>query len=154
MKVLAIDPGTRRTGYAVLDRFGSLAECGVLATRGKDLPGRLLQIHRGVEQIVRRHRPKHVAIERPFVGRSVASALTLASARAVCLLVAAAARARVFDYAPTQVKRAISMNGLSTKSDLQRIVQLLLGLRELTSADAADAIALGFCHLHRLNSGA
>lgn len=152
VKVLAIDPGTRRTGYAVLESPGRLSEYGVLTIRGKNLPSRLLEIHRSVERLFRKHRPRHMAIERPFVGRNGASAMTLASARAVCLLAAAAARAEVFDYAPTQVKKAVSMNGLSSKATLQRIVQLLFGLREPPPADAADAVALGLCHLHRSDS--
>lgn len=152
MKVLAIDPGSRRTGYAVLEAagpVGRLSECGILFVKGKDLPERLLSVHRGIERLIRRHRPRQVAIERPFFGRNAASTLALASARAVCMLAAAAAKLRVFDYAPAQVKKAVTVNGLSAKGDVQRSVQLLLGLREPPPPDAADAVALAICHLSR-----
>ena len=153
MKILAIDPGTIRTGYAVLEvrgRSPSLSECGIVFVRGKDLPERLLSIHKGIERLFRRHRPAHVVIERPFVGKSARDAMTLNSGRAVCMLAAAAARARVFDYAPAQVKKAATGNGQATKDFVQRMVAATLGLREAPPADAADAIALGLCHVNRL----
>lgn len=151
MRILAIDPGSRRTGYAVFESKSSeMSECGIVFVRGRDLPERLLSVHRGIERLVRRHRPKQVVIERPFVGRNAASALVLTSARAVCMLAAAAAKARVFDYAPSEIKKAVTVNGLCGKGDVQRSVQLLLGLREPPPEDAADAIAAGICHLHRM----
>jgi crossover junction endodeoxyribonuclease RuvC len=155
VKVLAIDPGSQRTGYAVFEtssRDPKLSECGVVFVKGKDLPERLLSVHKGIERLVRRHKPRHVVIETPFVGKNPSSALVLTSARAVCMLAAAAAKARVFDYAPSQVKRAVTMSGLSQKSDVQRSVQLLLGLRDLPPPDAADALALGLCHLNRIEA--
>jgi crossover junction endodeoxyribonuclease RuvC len=153
MKILAIDPGTRRTGYAVLEvngRTPSLSECGCVFVRGKDLPERLLHIHKGIERLFRRHRPAHVVIERPFVGKSVRDAMTLNAGRAVCMLAAAASRARVFDYAPAQVKKAATGNGQASKDQVQRMVATLLRLKETPPPDAADAIALALCHVNRL----
>lgn len=153
MKILAIDPGTKRTGYAIFEirgRFPRMLECGLVMIRGKDLPERLLHIHRGIERLVRRLRPKHVVIEQPFVGKSVADAMTLNCARAVAMVAAAAAKARVYDYSPTEVKKAVSGNGLTSKLGVQRMVQLQLGLRYLPETDVADALALGLCHLNRL----
>jgi crossover junction endodeoxyribonuclease RuvC len=153
MKILAIDPGTQRTGYAVLEvngRTPTLSECGCVFVRGKDLPERLLHIHKGIERLFRRHRPSHVVIERPFVGKSARDAMTLNAGRAVCMLAAAAARARVFDYAPAQVKKAATGNGQATKDFVQRMVVSTLRLKETPPADAADAIALGLCHVNRL----
>jgi crossover junction endodeoxyribonuclease RuvC len=153
MKVIAIDPGTRRTGYAVFEtdrRDERMYECGIIFVRGKDLPERLLHIHKGVERLFRRHHPKQVIIERPFVGKSVADAMTLNAGRAVCMLAAAAARARVFDYSPAEIKKTVSGSGRASKDTVQRMVKLILGLRELPPPDAADAIALGLCHLNRI----
>jgi crossover junction endodeoxyribonuclease RuvC len=152
MKIIAIDPGTRRTGYAVFDLKGrnhKLLECGVVFVRGKDLPERLLHIHRGIERLFRRHRPAQVVIERPFVGKNVRDAMTLNAGRAVCMLAAAARKARVFDYAPAQVKKCVSGNGQASKETVQRMVRVTLGLRELPPPDAADAIALAICHNNR-----
>lgn len=153
MKIVAIDPGTRRTGYAVFETKGRsprMSECGIVFVRGKDLPDRLLQIHRGIERLFRRHRPRHVVIERPFVGRNPRDSMTLGAGRAVCMLAAAVAKARVFDYAPAQVKKTVTGNGRSSKRGVQQMVQVRLGLRELPEPDVADAIALALCHINRL----
>jgi len=153
MKVIAIDPGTRRTGYAVFETDKSderMSECGIIFVRGRDLPERLLHIHKGIERLFRRHRPRQVVIERPFVGKNVADAMTLNAGRAVCMLAAAAANARVFDYSPAEIKKTVSGSGRADKETVQRMVKLILGLRELPPPDAADAIALGLCHLNRL----
>ena len=153
MKILAIDPGTRRTGYAIFEadrRAPELVECGQVFVRGKDLPERLLHIHRGIERLIRRLRPKEVVIERPFVGVSGRDALTLNAARAVCMLAAAASKARVFEYAPAQVKKTVTGNGNAPKEDVQRMVRVILRLKETPEPDVADAIALALCHVNRL----
>jgi crossover junction endodeoxyribonuclease RuvC len=152
MRIIAIDPGTKRTGYAVFEinnRSSALGECGTVFVRGKDLPEKLLAIHRGIERLFRRLRPRQVVIERPFVGQSARDALTLNAARAVCMLAAAISRARVFEYAPAQVKRAVAGNGNASKDLVQHYAQLTLGLRERPDADVADAIALALCHVNR-----
>ncbi len=153
MKILAIDPGTKRTGYAMVEMHGrlpSLTECGVVFVRGKDLPERLLHIHKGIERLIRRHRPGHVVIERPFAGKNVRDAMTLNAGRAVCMLAAAAQKARVFDYAPSQIKKAATGNGQATKDMVQQMVRAILRLKDVPPPDAADAIALALCHANRL----
>ena len=153
MKILAIDPGTKRTGYAVFEiqkTAAPMKECGLVFVRGKDLPKKLLHIHRGIERLIRRHKPKHVIIERAFVGKNVRSALTLNAGRAVCMLAAAAANARVYDYSPAQVKKAVCGSGRGSKETIQRMVRISLGLKETPPSDTADAIALGLCHINRL----
>ncbi len=153
MRVIAIDPGTLRTGYAVFEiqnRSNRMLECGLVVVRGKDLPERLLSVHRGIERLFRRLRPRHVAIERPFVGKNPRDGMTLNAARAVCMLAAAASKARVYEYAPAEVKRTVTGNGQASKDSVQRMVQATLGLREKPPPDAADAIALALCHLNRL----
>ena len=92
MRIIAIDPGTQRTGYATFEvgnRSSTLVECGKVFVRGKDLPEKLLAIHRGIERLFRRVKPRQVVIERPFVGKSARDAMTLNAARAVCMLAAA-----------------------------------------------------------------
>jgi len=153
MKIIAIDPGTLRTGYAVFEvenRSNRMSECGDVFVRGKDLPERLLSVHRGIERLFRRLRPRHVVIERPFVGKNARDAMTLNAARAVCMLAAAAAKSRVYEYAPSQVKKTVTGNGQASKDYVQRMVQVTLGLRERPEPDVADAIALALCHLNRL----
>lgn len=153
MKVIALDPGTRLTGYAVLSETGRsrvLIDHGVFVLKGTDLAARLLKLHRDLEVLFSRHKPEHAAVEKPFVGKSAPDAITLSAGRAVCLLAAAISGAKVHDYAPAQVKKAVSGNGQATKETVQRMVQAILALRETPPPDAADAIALGICHLNRL----
>lgn len=153
MKVIALDPGTRLTGYAVLSETGRsrvLIDHGVFVIKGADLAARLLKLHRDLEALFSRHKPEHAAVEKPFVGKSAQDAITLSAGRAVCLLAAAISGAKVHDYAPAQVKKAVSGNGQASKETVQRMVQAILALRETPPPDAADAIALGICHLNRL----
>jgi crossover junction endodeoxyribonuclease RuvC len=151
--VIALDPGTNRTGWAVLEeraRSAVLLDHGVFSVKGRDLPSKLLGLHRDLEGLFGRHRPEHAAVEKPFVGKSAQDAITLSAGRAVCLLAAAISGAKVHDYAPAQVKRAVSGNGQASKETVQHMVKTILGLRETPPPDAADAIALGLCHLNRL----
>ena len=150
MKVVAIDPGSRRAGYAVFQTTKegtSLSESGTIVVKGKGLPQRLLSLHEDLKKLLKRHKPKEVVVERSFIGKSVASGITLSSARAICLLAAAEQKANVFDYAPAQVKKAIWPSGQADKATIQRAVQLYLDLDSPPPSDEADAIALGLCHL-------
>jgi crossover junction endodeoxyribonuclease RuvC len=147
--VAAIDPGTRKVGFCVVDGAGRALEMGVIATRGRGLPERLLQIQDGIDKLFARHRPVEVAVETPYVGRNVASALTLAAGRALALTSAARVGAKVFEYTAPEAKRAVTGSGASGKSSVQRVIQLLLGLASPPPPDAADAAALAICHQGR-----
>ena len=152
MNVIALDPGTQRTGYAVLAANGrshKLLECNHIQVRGKTLPERLLYLHRELKKIFRRRRPGQVAIERPFVGRSARAAMTLGAGRAVCMLAAAGAKAPVFEYAPAQVKKTVTGNGQASKAHVQRMVRVIFRLRDEPQHDVADALALALCHVNR-----
>jgi crossover junction endodeoxyribonuclease RuvC len=147
--IAAIDPGTRKLGFCIVDGAGRAIEMGVIAPAGKSLPERLLQIQDGIDRLFARHRPSEVAVETPYVGRNAASALTLAAGRALALTSAARVGAKVFEYTAPEAKRAVTGSGASGKSSVQRVIQLLLGLASLPSSDAADAAALAICHQGR-----
>jgi crossover junction endodeoxyribonuclease RuvC len=147
--VAAIDPGTRKVGFCVVDGAGRAVEMGVIATRGKSLPERLLQIQDGIDKLFARHRPVEVAVETPYVGRNAASALTLAAGRALAMTSAARVGAKVFEYTAPEAKRAVTGSGAAGKSSVQRVIQLLLGLASPPPPDAADAAALAICHQGR-----
>lgn len=147
--VAAIDPGTRKVGFCIVDGAGRAVEMGVIAPGGKTLPERLLQIQDGIDKLFARHRPREVAVETPYVGRNAASALTLAAGRALALTSAARVGAKVFEYTAPEAKRAVTGSGASGKSSVQRVIQLLLGLASPPPPDAADAAALAICHQGR-----
>ncbi len=157
MRILGIDPGTRKTGYALLEAGEQLVplDWGAI-TSASSLPieRRLNDIYRQLVELVRYWRPSEVAIEEPFMGkgerRFVGPAFAVGQAQAVALLAAVGEEVPVFRYSPAQVKRAIADYGAATKEQVQNMVALALGMETVpTPIDAADALALCLCHLRQ-----
>ena len=148
--IAAIDPGTRKVGYCIMNGAGRALELGVISTKAAGLPERLRDIQDGIEKLFARHRPAEVAVETPYVGRNAASALTLAGGRALAMASAARIGAKVFEYTAPEAKRSVTGSGAAGKSSVQRVIQLILGLSSPPPPDAADAAALALCHQGRL----
>ena len=150
--VLGVDPGLRVTGWATLMCSGALPSAavthGVLIPPPKGpLPQRLRAIQQGLAEVIATHNPAVVAVERPFMRENVRSAMALAQAQAAVLLAAADAGLPVSEYAPREVKQAISGDGNAEKAALAQALALQLGLAEPpTPTDAADALAVALCH--------
>lgn len=156
--MLGIDPGTRATGYGVIDRDRrrrTLVECGVIRPGADDLTGRLLEIHRATLALIDRHRPDCVAIEGIFSGRNARTAMVLGHARGVLVLAAAMRELPVHEYPPRQVKKRVVGTGDATKAQIGFMVRKHLGLAEAPSpSDAADGCAIALCHiLGRIGGG-
>jgi crossover junction endodeoxyribonuclease RuvC len=154
VKIFGIDPGSERTGFGCIESSGSrhrLIVCGALAAPARaTFPEKLSVIHTGLAALLARHRPDCVAVENIFYARNVRSALKLGHARGVALLAAAEAGLSVVEYAPAEIKRAVVGYGRAEKSQIQKMVKLLLGLDALPAPhDAADALAVAICHMHR-----
>ena len=150
MILLGVDPGSLKTGWGVLDwrgaKVGSLGY-GTLIARGDDpMPERLRTLHDGLTAVLRTHRPEAMAVESLFYAKNVKSALVLSQARGVLLLASAQAAVPVFEYAPLDIKRALVGYGRAEKKQVQFMVRRLLGLDEEPAPDAADALAVAFCH--------
>ena len=153
MRVFGIDPGSDRTGYGCIDSDGrvhELVRCGAIkAGAGATFPDQLLIIYRELTALLAEHRPECVAIENIFHAVNARSALKLGHARGVAMLAAVEAGLTVFEYTPTEVKRAVVGYGRAEKPQVQQMVKLLLGLREVpTPHDAADALAIAICQVH------
>ena len=151
-RILGIDPGSRRTGYGIIDTRGAgneakLVTAGTIVTTG-DHSARLKRIFSEMGQIVRQHRPGEVSIERVFMHRNADSALKLGQARAAALCGTFEAEIPVFEYAARYVKKAVVGRGDADKAQVQLMVRVLLGLRETPGQDAADALALALCHAY------
>ena len=154
---MGVDPGTWRMGFGVVEEEEDALRClewgCLVAEKGELLHQRLHRLYRGLEAVVERWRPDHLAVEEPFVAptRGAKSAIAVGQAQAVALLLAAEGGMEVHRYAATQVKRAVADYGAGTKSQVQRMVQLMLGLETAPmSQDASDALAVALCHLsHR-----
>jgi crossover junction endodeoxyribonuclease RuvC len=150
--VLGIDPGVARCGLAVVsrrDRTTTLVWASTVSTpTGTDEAQRLAEVGRAAREAIETHRPAAVAIERVAWSRNQVSALHVARATGVVMLVAAEAGLPVQEYAPNEVKQAVTGVGNADKRQVQTALARLHGLRDVPSQpDAADAVAVGVTHL-------
>ena len=151
--MLGIDPGSRATGYGVVDvTRGNLVyvASGCIRTTVGEFPARLAEVHRGVQQIVTDYSPQVAAIEQVFVARSAASALKLGQARGAALVALVGAELSISEYAARRIKQAVTGTGSATKQQVQHMVRLLLNLDRAPGSDAADARAISICHINTL----
>jgi crossover junction endodeoxyribonuclease RuvC len=156
MIILGIDPGTIATGYGVIEAEGDEAtfiDCGALTVSQRSPIGeRLSKIYHGLREVIARFNPDVVAIESPFVAKSVKSALAIGRAQAVATLAAAEAEIPSHEYSPAEVKKRVTDYGGSSKEQVQEMVKLQLNLAEAPQpTDAADALAVALCHLRRMH---
>ena len=156
MTILAIDPGTRRMGYGVIRDQPAMdaVDYGVVALPSTmSIESRLYQMHSHILNMIAIFRPDAVAIEDPFVGRGErsfpGSSLAIGQAQAAVLIGAASQGVEIFKYAPAQIKRAVADHGAATKEQMRGIVAATLGLPPTLEFDAADALAVGLCHLQQ-----
>jgi len=148
VRILGIDPGSRLTGYGIVDAQGTHIKyvgCGSISASG-DHADRLRQIFRAIQVLVSEHGPDEIAIERVFVHRNADSALKLGQARAAALCATFSAELPVHEYAARHIKKAVVGKGSAEKGQVQHMVRMLLGLREAPGPDAADALAAALCH--------
>lgn len=158
MIILGIDPGTRITGYGIIQVTASghrPLDFGCIRPSQKlEGPQKYLSIFEALEVLIERHKPDAVAVETQFVYKNVSSALKLGMARGVVLLAAARQKIPIYEYAPKKAKLAVVGNGSAGKEQVQKMIQLLLRLPGLPEPeDAADALALAICHAHTLKTG-
>jgi crossover junction endodeoxyribonuclease RuvC len=149
---LGLDPGLRKTGWGVIELSGSqlshVANGTVSTTNSLSLAERLLQLHHGIDEIVRGFEPDEAAVEQTFVNKDPAGTLKLGQARAISLLVPCQRDVPVFEYAPNKVKKSVVGVGHAGKDQVQVMVKMLLPTCEITGPDAADALAVAICHAH------
>ena len=162
IRILGVDPGTRRLGYGVVEisaaggaeRGIAYVECGVIAapTDGP-MSARLGVVCAELAEVIAELSPHVIALELAFTGKNAASALKLGLSRGAVMLLAAQRGVPVFEYAPAKVKRVVVGSGRATKEDVQRRVRLLCRLQRDPVADAADALAIALCHAHMSPAG-
>jgi crossover junction endodeoxyribonuclease RuvC len=152
-RILGIDPGSRRTGYGVVDVNGnnlSPVAWGVIRTDELDsFPDRLHRIHQGLTEAILAHRPTEAAVENVFLAKNAASALKLGHARGAALATVVRRKLAVSEYAPRLIKQSLVGGGAADKNQVQHMVRLLLRLPDTRlQADAADALAIALTHAH------
>jgi crossover junction endodeoxyribonuclease RuvC len=151
IRILGIDPGSRITGYGVVESNGSVTRyvgSGCIRMVEKSFDARLERIFRGIGSLIDEFRPGHVAIEKVFVHRNADSALKLGHARAAAICGTFGGGVELFEYAARQVKQAVVGRGGADKRQVEHMVKAILGLSEPLVADEADALAIAICHAH------
>lgn len=159
MKLLGIDPGTARMGYSVIRITGKnpavgnikLLDTDVITTPvGMDMHKRLQLIHEHMNQVITKHRPDTMIVEKLFFNSNAKTAMTVGQARGIVMLLAAAWDMAVYEYTALEAKRLLTGYGRSTKKEMQEAVKLAFALDSIVkSDDANDAIAMVYCHLKK-----
>jgi crossover junction endodeoxyribonuclease RuvC len=160
VRILGLDPGSRRTGFGVIECRGSKSTQvtnGCIAAGTGSLNERLRSIFEGVHALIEKFQPDEVAIERVFLNRNVDSALKLGHARGAALCAVPGA-VPVFEYAPRAIKLAVVGFGGAEKEQVAHMIRALLSVPGRISADASDALAVAVCHansrqMHALRAG-
>ena len=152
MKIFGIDPGSRVTGYGVIQSSGKklkLIDFGVIKTKEKDFIKRLPIIFSGIEDLMDIHDPDMVAIENVFMHRNADSALKLGQARAAAISGTFKKGLDVFEYSAREVKLAVVGTGSAEKEQVREMVKLILGIKNKDlNLDESDALAIAICHAH------
>ena len=149
--ILGIDPGSRITGYGVIQRVGRQQQylgSGCIRMQGDALAPRLQQIFDGVSQLILQYKPDMFAIEQVFMAKNPDSALKLGQARGAAIVAASNQGLDVAEYSARQIKQSVVGNGNAQKTQVQHMVTFILKLPGTPQADAADALAVALCHSH------
>ncbi|WP_027329515.1 crossover junction endodeoxyribonuclease RuvC [Marinimicrobium agarilyticum] len=148
-RILGIDPGSRKTGFGVIERLGgkvAYVTSGVIRIPDGDLPSRLKVIFDAITQIVQQQSPDVVAIEQVFMAKNASSALKLGQARGAAITAAVVQDLPVYEYEARKVKQSVVGTGAADKTQVQHMVKALLRLAGTPQEDAADALAVALCH--------
>ncbi|MEJ5347346.1 MAG: crossover junction endodeoxyribonuclease RuvC [Desulfosoma sp.] len=152
MRVLGIDPGSRHTGYGVVEEDGNRlipVHYGSLPLPASmPLPVRLGSIFKEIRRIIEETGPKEMAVEEVFVARNARSALILGHARGAAIAAGIHGGLQVFEYSALEIKQAVVGYGKAEKIQVAHMTRILLGLRDLSDPHAADALAAAICHIH------
>ena len=156
IRIIGIDPGSRITGYGIIEKHGrrlGFVTCGTIRTDGeKDFSRRLLLIFEGLSEVMELHHPEVAAVEDVFVAHNPRSALKLGQARGTAVVAAMRQGLMVHDYSPRMIKQAVAGYGQAEKEQVQHMVRALLDLSGVPSSDAADALAVAICHACRMDT--
>lgn len=152
MRILGVDPGTLKLGYAIIEGESEqmhMVDCGVISLSAKiPVEERLRSLYLELNQIIEKYKPTEVAIEEPFVGRNIKSALAIGRAQAIAVLAATNQGLPIYYYSPAKVKQQITSYGQSDKQQIGEMIKTYLGLPiPGETPDAADALAVAICHL-------
>lgn len=153
--IIGIDPGSRLTGYGIIERDGSklrFVDAGTIRTETSEIPERLKRIFAGIDRIVKFHGPTEAAVEQVFMAQNPDSALKLGQARGAAIAALVNLDLQVAEYTARQIKQSVVGYGAADKEQVQMMVMKLLNLSIKPQQDAADALAAAICHAHASGS--
>ena len=153
-RIIGIDPGSRSTGYGVIDSDGLrhiYVTSGYVKITGDALPDRLGMIFDEISIIIEKWQPQTMGIEQVFVNRNVDSALKLGQARGAAICAGTNAKLDVGEYTPRAIKKAVVGNGSADKEQIQQMMKLLLKLDFEPQSDEADGLAIALCHANHMH---
>jgi crossover junction endodeoxyribonuclease RuvC len=150
-RILGIDPGSRITGYGVIESDGRKSvhiASGCIKLGKGELPQRLGEIYRAVSQVILDYGPTEMAVEEVFVSKNPSSALKLGHARGAAVCAGVMAGLEIAEYTPRLIKQAVVGTGSADKAQVQHMIRLILQLKEKLESDQADALAVAISHAH------
>ncbi|MEG1363887.1 MAG: crossover junction endodeoxyribonuclease RuvC, partial [Clostridia bacterium] len=153
MRILGIDPGYAIVGYSVIDyignKFNLITSGAVITEAGVSFPLRLEKIYRDLDEIIKEYKPDAVSIEELFFNNNAKTAIDVAQARGVILVVSRINNIPTYEYTPLQIKQAVAGYGRADKIQVQRMVKIILKTENLPKLDDITAsMAIGICHAH------
>lgn len=152
MKIFGIDPGSRVTGYGLIESNGNHSkyiDSGIIKTSEKIFPERLRIIYTEIQNLVVHHQPDVISIENVFMHKNADSALKLGQAKAAAICGTFEINVSVFEYAAREVKQAVVGTGAAEKEQVQQMVRIILGIKNKElKLDESDALAIAICHAH------
>jgi crossover junction endodeoxyribonuclease RuvC len=152
MLVLGIDPGSRVTGYGLVEKQPHrlhYIDAGIISAPDPvPLYRRIHRIFQGIVEIMMQHRPQELSIEDVFVAKNVRSSLRMGHARGAIMIAAVQCNIRIFEYTPLEIKKSVVGYGRASKEQVRSMVQVILKLKTPPVTDAADALAAAICHLN------
>ncbi len=156
LRILGIDPGSRITGYGVVEVLGvdvKFVACGVVKTDTRQaFPARLKEIYDGIDEVIATHKPHMAAVEDIFFAKNPKSVIKLGQTRGAIIIAVMNHHLALREYTAKQVKQAVAGYGQAAKVQVQHMVRVLLGLNASPSEDAADALAISLCLVNHLKS--
>jgi crossover junction endodeoxyribonuclease RuvC len=152
MLVLGVDPGSRITGYGLVEKKNNALSCihSGQITSSANIPfyDRINRIFQTIMEIMTRFRPGEMAIEDVFYSKNIKSSLKLGHARGAVLIAAVQCGVRIFEYTPLEIKKSVVGYGRATKDQVSSMVRIILNLKNVPSLDTSDALAAAICHLN------
>lgn len=148
---MGIDPGSRFTGFALIDSDGQHSRhihSGCIKLGNKPFPERLGMIYIELADLIRDYSPSQMAIESVFVSKNPSSALKLGQARGAAICAGVVQELSVAEYTPREVKQAIVGKGSADKTQVQHMTKILLNIHAELQEDQADALGIALCHAH------